>query len=215
LALLDGLDAESGSAGWALKDPRMAPLAKFWLPLFTARTIPPRHILVLRDPREVATSQMARSIDVPEAYPLLHRAEAMLVLWTTQTFHLLRALREEEILVVAHSELTVDAPRLFGRIAQFAGLRQETVASSEVFRGRYYRSSPAEIAAGGVWTRLSGRLFESLSVGAGSVLQPEDIAAIVRENEEISHAVAYLKPFAGLLDRLERGDSEWFLNDET
>jgi glycosyltransferase involved in cell wall biosynthesis len=209
-ALLDALDEEAGMAAWAIKDPRLTALAGFWAPLLGERELPPRHVLVLRDPREVAASQVARALQDPAAYRLLHRAEAMLVLWASSMVSVLRALADQDILVVAHSDLAADAGGALSRVAAFAGApAAAAAAAADVFQASFHRSEPGQAAVGGPWDALTGEPFRRLG-GAGAPLTPDDIARILRDSAEIERALGYLRPAAGLLDAFERGEGEWF-----
>ena len=147
----------------------MSALPGFWVPLLGAATEPPAALLMLRDPHEVAASQMARSVQNPEAYPGLTGPEAMLAIWVRQTRACLRQLADRPILVVRHADLAADARARFARILVFAGHGDGGIERIEgLFKPHYYRSRPLGGRMNGTWSPLAERLFGALGAAAAA-----------------------------------------------
>jgi len=180
--LLDALTTEAGAVGggWVLKDPRMSALAGFWVPLLDAAAEPPAALLILRDPHEVAASQMARSMQDPQAYPGLTCPEAMIAIWLRQTRACLRRLADRPILVVRHADLGTDAAASFARVLAFAGNPNGEIGRIEgLFKPHYFRSRPLGGRVSGTWSPLAERLFRALADRADPLLLPTQTAAIL------------------------------------
>jgi TPR repeat protein len=209
-ALLDSLDSASGDAPWAIKDPRMCATAGFWVPLIARREPPTGHLLVIRNPQEVASSQLARAIGAPEAHRMIQRPEAMLVLWASNLAATLKALGPHEVFVVSHADVAKRGAAALGGFSPPVGAPSAEPASAGPFEPRYHRERGGEARWEGPWADLADRLYERLEGRAGARFHPRDDADLTSLCEEIERMLDWLRPVATLLASAERGDPDWF-----
>lgn len=194
--------AHAGAAPWALKDPRMAALAGFWLPLLAEMRPAPGHLLLVRDPEEVARSQLTRAMEKPADYALLHDRDAVLAGWVLQMLQLLRALPADDTLLLSHRRLIGEPEAALGAVARFAGAGPVAEAAA-VVDPRYYRSR-GDGASASAWGVAAGRLHAALVETERSRAGIGGAAAILAEFRDIEAMRPYLGPVSRLLAAARR-----------
>jgi hypothetical protein len=94
-----------GSGPFVLKDPRISTLLPFWEATLARMGWRVSRVLVLRDPAEVAVSQVRRAAVNPDFHRMLRDADGMAALWATTMRTILSTLPDDRTLLVAHSAL--------------------------------------------------------------------------------------------------------------
>ena len=112
----------SGNVPFALKDPRIASLLPFWEAVLRESGTPMQRILIVRDPVEVARSQVRRAIKSPSSYPLIKDFSAMHALWCVTMYTVLSSVQDDHTLVIAHSDLYEKTQSVLHKCAEFIGL---------------------------------------------------------------------------------------------
>lgn len=119
VALLRG--SFGGPGPFVLKDPRIATLLPFWEAVLPRAGYDVRRILVIRDPIEVALSQMQRVARRPSMFPVIDEAEPMAALWAVTMHEVLLALTRSNTLLLRHSDLMAAPEATLTVAAEFAG----------------------------------------------------------------------------------------------
>lgn len=150
---------------WGFKDPRMCLLAAFWQPLFAALPTPPKPLLVLRHPAEVAGS-LARRDGIGA-----RRASS---LWFT---HLLGSLEYLESTsqgrLVDFDRLQQDPRGTLDSLCQWLALPHDDTAS-ERFAGEFIAPQLIHASRASAVHPLALRAYEYWrSAGAAGALDPE------------------------------------------
>lgn len=129
----------------ALKDPRITTLFPFWQRVFRKTTWQVRFILAMRNPEEVAMSQVTRATKVPDRNLLIREAEPMLALWAVTMYEFLKSPPEQGFLVVDFNLLQNQPHRALTTVADYLDLRgaegviqtfPTTHVKSELYRSR-------------------------------------------------------------------------------
>ena len=179
------LDALEAGGPWALKDPRMTGLAPFWTPIFAARPAPPRHLLIVRDPAEVALSQAARAVADPETYRGLSDPEDTSALWLRHMQTAAAALDRNEVLLIRHADLAADATAVYRAVLKYAEHEGGDLSRiADLFQQRYHRAR-AGVAGGGPLAQAAGRLFRRLAEGGTRVATGTELAAITDDEAQV------------------------------
>ena len=180
-----------------LKDPRLATLLPFWHDLLAREAAEVRHVLIVRDPGEVAASQVARAAKRPDVHRSLREAEAMAALWCTAMACALRDLDRRPTLLVAHDALYSDPRTVTEALASFAGLAYDEAALRCVdheLRRAHAAPSPA------AWGALAHSLYRALLAGSTPrTMEPGEAAAILAGQHELRALIPYLPATAAAI----------------
>ncbi len=145
-------DTFAGPGPFVLKDPRLTTLAPFWERVVPAAGFYLRRIVILRDPAEVAESQVQRVARRPQEFPVIAAAEPMAALWVVSMHEVLSALGDDNTMVVSHADLLRNPAQVLAAIAPFAGLSPsvETVAAFALdgVKPSLYRAHVSEVSKG-------------------------------------------------------------------
>lgn len=116
---------------WAIKDPRLVGLARFWLPLFEDVTPAPVHVVLYRHPSEVSQSLLTRGMEMDETDAKIRTLDDANAFWTLHLLSLLKTLSGREVLFLDHRDLIGRAETVLGQVATFAGRTHDTACLSE------------------------------------------------------------------------------------
>lgn len=158
-------EAMPGTGPVAVKDPRVAMLLPFWTRALAEAGIHCRRILILRDPAEVAESQVRRARIAPDD-TVITDAASMAALWTVTMHGLLASLPDDDTWVIGHEAL-ISAPReTLAGCARFLGLPIDSAALDGFVRDFHdpalHRARPAAAPPAAGWPALAAALSADL-----------------------------------------------------
>lgn len=186
-----------GSQKSALKDPRITTLFPFWQRVFFKTSWHVRFVLAVRNPDEVAKSQVTRATADPDRNLLIREAEPMLALWAVTMYEFLKSPPEQGFLAVDFKLLQNQPDRALAAVVDYLGLRgakgviqsfRKTHVKSEL-----YRSQVSHPPAQSGWRSAALELWSAMGDGGTMVF---DIALC----EQVLCGVTQIK---GLLPSLE------------
>jgi hypothetical protein len=187
----------TGSGPFALKDPRVATLAPFWEQVVPLAGFDLRRILILRDPAEVAESQVQRVARRPHEFPVIATPEPMAALWLVGMQDLLAALSDDATLLVSHAQLMADPVPVLAAIAPFAGLSPDDSVIAEFARDRVkpalHRARMIQAPAG-PWMDAARALFRTCATDQSPRPLPRIAARAILDQ----HSAAFAPLMAGL-----------------
>lgn len=191
LALLASLP---GTAPIMLKDPRTCTLLPFWTDVIAEAGMRARSVLVLRDPAEVARSQVQRAPHSPLFYATMMQAEPMTALWAVMMHGVLAVLPEDGAWLLCHADMFGAGAPTFAAMARHFGLPEATVAAAGArIRPELYRAKAMETPPNRGWPLLAQNLFADLTAKGGNrVLTRDDAAAILSRAGAIGDQRAFL-----------------------
>lgn len=215
-----------------LKDPRAVTLWPFWQEVALSAGLDPQVLIILRDPREVAQSQVNRAHEHPDFYAGLASQEPVFGLWAVAMHRLLAHLPDSGAILLRHRDL-MSAPQLVaGPLAKLLDLpditAEKLAAATSRIRPKLYRArqeDPEALPNAG-WESLAMRLFHAMSAGesprritkAAATTMAADFPempflmpylAAVRESHaslrgQLRRAETAVKPLSEAITRLER-----------
>ncbi len=168
-------DTFTGGAGpFVLKDPRCATLAPFWERVVPQAGFALRRLLIVRDPVEVAESQIQRLKRRPGSFhSVIDAPEPMAALWAVTMHEVLAALSDDETLVVTHADLLAEPERTFTAALAFVGLDGAEEGITRIARNSVnpslYRARVSEVPRG-PWMDAARRFFADLAPLSGATL---------------------------------------------
>ena len=187
----------AGSRAWAVKDPRMSLIYPFWVATFREHGIAPKRILIVRDPAEVAESQVRRARRSRSFHRNIMAAEPMHALWCVTMLECLRALDGDDTLLVRHRSLYRHPAETLAAIADYLGLSPERGAietfSRDILDRDLYRARRPAQGGSGAWARLADRFYRTF----GSATPPHRLDrssahAIAERQTELTALLPYL-----------------------
>lgn len=188
-----------GTGPFVLKDPRCATLLPFWQSVIPAAGFDLRSIVLLRDPVEVAESQMQRVARRPYEFPVIASAESMAALWSVTMQEVLTARADDRTLLVHHADLLADPANTLAAAAEFAGCAPSEDALAEFalngVKPALYRARASDAARPvGPWMTAATGLFTALaSTGAPRLLS----------RTEANHIAAAQVPLLNMMQTLD------------
>lgn len=210
-----------GVGPFVLKDPRISTLLPFWNRVIPEAGFATRFILILRDPVEVARSQMQRVARRAHQAVAVSDPESMAALWTVTISTILNTLEKDRVvLVVRHDLLLRDPVGTLAAAASFAGVSNPSGAIERFARERVklglYRARAADVrAAEGIWLKIARRLYKALATGevpyllsnhaAQDILSDqEDMSRLVQGLEPVRHSISNLTTKTPDIERMSR-----------
>lgn len=157
-----------GSKKSALKDPRITTLFPFWRRVFFKTSWQVRFILAMRNPDEVAKSQVARAKKNPDQNVLIREAEAMLALWAVTLYEFLKSPPEQGFLAVDFNLIQNYPERALKAVSDYLDLRG-TESAIETFRTTHlkselYRSHVTTPATQSSWRYAAMELWRAMGL---------------------------------------------------
>lgn len=198
----------AGAGPFVLKDPRCATLAPFWERAIPQAGFALRRILILRDPAEVAQSQLQRVARRPQDFPVIADHEPMAALWAVTMAEVLAAVTDDETIVLSHESLMASPGNTLAAAATFAGLQpaEEKVQRflSGQFKPELYRARVTEgDVAAGVWMLAARALFRDLlSAGSPRVLRRTEAVEILSRQSGLELLLRSLPAVKESVERL-------------
>jgi len=134
-----------GSERSALKDPRITMLFPFWQRVLCKTTWQVRFILAMRNPEEVAISQVTRATRDPDRNLLIRESEPMLALWAVTMYEFLKHPPEQGFLAIDFNLLQNQPDRALAAVVGYFDLRgaddvirefRTSRVKSELYRSR-------------------------------------------------------------------------------
>lgn len=177
-----------GSGPFVLKDPRVATLAPFWERVVPLAGFEMRRLIILRDPAEVAESQMQRVARRPYEFPVIAALEPMAALWSVTMFEVLSALRDDATMLVSHAQLIAEPACVLATIAPFAGLSaNEDMVAELALQGvkpELHRARVVEVS-NGRWMEVARAFFDDFdpSLCPRPLLQAEAVEILRRQTK--------------------------------
>lgn len=186
-----------GSQKGALKDPRITALFPFWQRVLRKTNWQVRFILAMRNPEEVAISQVARAKRDPDQNLLIHKSEPMMALWAVTMYELLKWPPEQGFLAVDFNLLQKQPDRALAAVVDYLDLRGAE-AAAQTFRATHvkaelYRSRVGVPTAHSVWGSAALELWRAMGDDGTRIF---DVALC----EQVLGGVTQIK---GLLPSLE------------
>lgn len=172
VALLQG--TFTGAGPFVLKDPRCATLAPFWERVVPQAGFALRRLLIVRDPAEVAESQMQRLKRRPGSFhSVIDAPEPMAALWAVTMHEVLAALSDDKTLLVTHADLLAEPERTFAAATAFVTLDVAEEGIRRIARDSVdpslYRAQVGEVPRG-PWMDVARRFFADLAPLSGATL---------------------------------------------
>lgn len=194
-----------GPGPFVVKDPRIATLLPFWERAIPAAGFVLRRLLILRDPAEVAESQIQRVVRRPTEFPVIDAPEPMAALWAVTMHEVLSALATDDTLVLRHADLVRDPARVLRRAAEFAGAPNPAGAeafATERADPQLYRARLEGGVPDGSWMSLARRMFDALAPSAeAGVLTAAEARRIVRAQRTLA---TQMKGLPAVRDSIQR-----------
>ena len=172
----------TGQAPAVLKDPRIGVLLPFWRQAVAMAGFRLGLVLMVRDPAEVAQSQVSRARSEPAFYAALSEPAAMAALWAVTMQGILRYLPDEGALVLRHRDLMHNPlPGLRAIAEAFLPATSDATLQAAIaaaIRPALYRErAPGGHLPSPGWPQLAQGLFDALWTGAPSPFQLTSVEA--------------------------------------
>lgn len=155
-----------GSQKSALKDPRITTLFPFWQRVLYRTTWQVRFILAIRNPEEVAISQVTRATVDPDRNLLIREAESMLALWAVTMYEFLKSPPEQGFLAVDFNLLQNQPDRALAAVVDYLDLRGAGDIIREFrtahVKSELYRSRVGVPTAQSAWSSASLELWRAM-----------------------------------------------------
>jgi GT2 family glycosyltransferase len=166
----------AGGHKCALKDPRITTLFPFWQRVLSKTTWKVRFLLVLRNPEEVAISQVTRATGDPDRNQLIREADPMLALWAVTMHELLKSPPEQGFLAVDFNLLQSKPDTELKAVADYLDLRGAEGAI-QTFRKTHvkpelYRSRVSVLPAKSGWRSAALELWSAIGDGGTRIFDP-------------------------------------------
>lgn len=152
-----------------LKDPRITMLFPFWKRIFGRSGYRVRYVLAMRNPLEVAKSQVIRAARDPGRNILIRSAEPMLALWAVTMHEFLHHAPAEGFLAIDFEMLQARPDLALAAIAAHLEVRarDDTICAFQTTQVRpdLYRSRVAGGGERSAWGAAAAEIWEALRAG--------------------------------------------------
>lgn len=128
----------------AVKDPRNSILLPFWEMVLDTNKVPLNnvyYICMLRNPIEVASSQIRRYQNNPDVHFIGDTTEEVFVLWFYYYVYLLRNTRINKLLFINYKNLLVSPDSEIERICKFVGYKTNLITQHKINKDLYRNRS--------------------------------------------------------------------------
>lgn len=186
-----------GSQKSALKDPRITTLFPFWRRVFLKTDWQVRFILAIRNPDEVAKSQVTRATKNPDQNPLIREAAPMMAMWAVTLYEFLKSPPEQGFLAVDFNLIQNHPERALEAVSAYLDLRSadgviKTFRTTHL-KPELYRSRVTTPAAQSSWRYAAMELWRAMGLDGIRVF---DVASC----EQVLFGVTEIKALLPSLD---------------